>query len=167
MGAGKSTVGPLLAARLGWRFVDLDHEIERREGQTVAEIFASQGEPRFRALETECTRVLARQTEIVLAPGGGWIATPGNLHSVGPGTLTVWLQVTAEEALARLGGERATRPLLSAPDPHAAATRLLAQRERLYREADVAVPTDGRTASAVAREIEIFARARLAERGRQ
>lgn len=153
MGAGKSTVGPRLARRLGWRYVDLDREIERRAGQRVAEIFAGRGEAYFRLLETACTVALAGCRQAVLAPGGGWIATPGNLARLGPGSFRIWLQVGPDEALARLAGSPEARPLLAAADPLAAATRLLEEREPLYRQAELAVATGGRTPAEVVHEI--------------
>src|SRR5688572_27406814 len=87
-GAGKSTVGPLLARRLGWRFLDLDPLIEAEAGLPIAQIFEQKGEAEFRRLETELTGRLASEPDLVLAPGGGWI-----LRNTMPSAWLVWLQV--------------------------------------------------------------------------
>ena len=108
MGAGKSTVGPLLARQLGWRFLDLDREIERIAGQSVQAIFSTQGEARFRELEADATTGLAGSSEIVVAAGGGWMAQRSLPERMGAGTFTVWLQVTPQVVLAsRKGRNRA------------------------------------------------------------
>jgi shikimate kinase len=159
-GAGKSSAGRLLAERLGWRFADLDAEIERRAQRSVAEIFRVEGEARFRAWEAECTEALAGAERLVLAPGGGWVTDPGNWQRLGTdGTLSVWLQVPVEAVLERLAGERAIRPLLHVPDPAAAVSRLLRERQALYARADLHLSTHGRTPAEVAWEIELHVRA--------
>ncbi len=160
MCSGKSTVGPALAARLGWEHLDLDREIERAEGRSVARIFAEDGEPRFREMEARATEALAGRDRIVLSPGGGWVLNPALLERLGPGTLSVWLQVAPETVVARSAAAPGERPLLRGPDPLAAVRRLLAEREPLYRRAVLAVPTDGRDPADVVSHIlgEIRAR---------
>jgi shikimate kinase len=156
MGAGKSAVGRKLAYRLGWRFVDLDQEIERAAGRSIAEIFRTEGEPAFREMEARLTPRWMAASHVVLAPGGGWITNPGLLQSVPPDTLTVWLKVSPDEILRRVraGRGQTTRPLLQAADPEARVRELLASREPLYRQAQVTIETDGLTVSAVASRLE-------------
>jgi shikimate kinase len=161
MGAGKTTVGRIIADRLRWSFVDLDLEIERRAGRSIPEIFDSEGELEFRRIETRCTSALAGCTRTVLAPGGGWITTPGNLEALGPGTLTVWLQVSTEAALRRLKADAAVRPLLAAHDPAGAIRSLAARRDREYARADLALPTGARTPGELADEIVEHVRSRI------
>lgn len=141
-GAGKTTVGRAVAARLGVRFLDFDQEIERREGVTVAELFALRGEGAFRAVERALTEELRGATPMVLAPGGGWIATPGNVALLRPPGRIIHLRLRPETALARMGESAAARPLLRAPDPLAALRRLHAARLEHYRSADVEVDVD-------------------------
>jgi len=161
MGAGKSTVGCALAARLGRRFVDTDAEIEREQGCAVAEIFARDGEAGFRALERAMvTRWLGEPA--VVALGGGAVAQPEiRAACLRSGTL-VWLRARPETLLARLG-EGATRPLLAGLPGAARLARLrelLAAREPAYASAALAVDTD---ASPVDEVVERIARA-LSER---
>jgi shikimate kinase len=156
MGAGKSTVGRALAARLGRRFHDCDAEIEREQGRAVAEIFATEGEARFRALEREmATRWLGEP--VVVALGGGAIAQPElRAACLRSGTL-VWLRARPETLLARLG-EGASRPLLAGLSGAARLARLrelLAAREPAYAAAPLVVDTD---ASAVEEVVERIAR---------
>lgn len=153
MGAGKTAVGQIVAERLGWTHLDLDAEIERREGRAVREIFAADGEARFRALEAEATAEVANRTGVVLSPGGGWITRPELLDLFGPGTLAVWLRVSPEEAVRRAAAAPGERPLLAGPDPLAAARRLLAGRQALYARAALHVETEGRAPDEVAAEI--------------
>lgn len=154
MAAGKSAVGALLAERLGWAHVDLDREIERREGRRVAEIFAGEGEARFRALEAEVTAEVGRRTEIVLSPGGGWVTRPELRDLLHPLTLVVRLLVSPEEAVRRAAAAPGERPLLAGADPLAAARRLLAEREPLYAAAaGLSIETEGRAPAEVAEEI--------------
>ena len=160
MAAGKTETGAALARLLGWTHVDLDREIERRAGLTVAQLFASQGEARFRELEAQATRDVAACPRVVLSPGGGWITRAENLEALGPGTLTVWLQVSPEEAVRRASATPGERPLLAGADPLAAARRLLEERAPLYARAGVHVSTEGRTPAEVARIIEREMRAR-------
>lgn len=155
MGAGKSTVGSLLAERLGWNFVDLDAVIEERAQRSVAEIFRMVGEARFRAWEAECTAELAGAERLVLATGGGWVTDPRNWQRLGSeGTLAVWLQLPVEAVLARLADQQANRPLLHVADPAAVVSRLLQERERHYARAGLHLSTLGRSPVEIAREIE-------------
>jgi len=160
MAAGKTAVGRALAGRLGWAHVDLDARIEASAGRRIAEIFASDGEARFREMETGATRDVATMRGVVLSPGGGWITRPENLEALGPGTLSVWLRVSPEEAVRRAAGAPGERPLLAGPDPLAAARRLLEAREPLYARATLHVSTEGRTPDDVASIIEAEVKAR-------
>jgi shikimate kinase len=160
MGAGKTTIGPILARRLGWQFLDLDVEIARTAGLPVPEIFAREGEAGFRRREAEATRRVIEREAIVLAPGGGWVANEAAARALPAGTVRVWLQVTAEEVLRRLGTAGADRPLLAVADPRATIRSLLAAREPLYRAAELAVPTEGRSAPEIAADIESLLKGR-------
>lgn len=160
MCSGKSTVAAALARRLEWRFVDFDVEIERREGRTIAEIVARDGDDHLRAMEADLTAELAHARGLVMAPGGGWITRPDLLESMRTGTLAVWLQVTPAEAVRRLLEDDIDRPLRDHPDPEAAIETMLRERLPLYRRADVAVPGDRRSVEQVAFEIEQLARTR-------
>ena len=154
MCAGKSSVGRVLARRLGWAFVDLDRLVEEREGRTVAEIFAREGEAAFRRAEAAASDAVASWSRMVLAPGGGWALNAARTAPPAPGTLSVWLRVSPEEVVRRGASAPGTRPLLAGADPLAAARRLLAEREPAYTRADVVVDTEGRTPEEVAAEVE-------------
>jgi shikimate kinase len=160
MAAGKSAVGAELARLLGWRHVDLDAEIAREAGRSVAALFAAEGEAAFRAREARATRALAEARELVLSPGGGWITTPGLLESLGAGTLSVWLQVEPAEVVRRAAAAAGERPLLAGTDPLRVVQHLLAEREPLYARAHLALPTGGRTVDELARTILFELRAR-------
>ena len=161
MCCGKSTVGESLARRLEWRLLDFDREIERREGRSVPAIIADQGEEYFRSLEAALTAEAAGVPRVVLAPGGGWITRPELLDHLGAATLAVWIRVSPEETVRRiLHDENGNRPLGDHPDPIVPVSAMLADREPLYRLADLITPGDGRTPEEVAFEIEQLARGR-------
>ncbi len=115
MGSGKSTTGPLLAKRLGWRFLDVDEEIEAKAGCSIAQIFAREGEAGFRKREHATIARLVTQDSLVLALGGGAIETEAvrALLLDTPGTLLVHLEVSLATALARCRGTDRTRPILA------------------------------------------------------
>lgn len=149
MGAGKSTAGRLLADEIGLPFVDVDAEIERRDGRSVAEIFSQDGEAAFREIEREEIARAAFGSPAVVACGGGAVTVAANRDTMRRTGTVVLLRVTAEEAVARVGSD-GTRPLL-AGDPRGRAERLLSERERFYEDvADVVVDTVGRTPEQVA-----------------
>jgi len=141
-GSGKSVAGEELAARLNRSFLDFDREIERREGASIAEIFATRGEPYFRQQEIEITLELRQCGNMVVAPGGGWVTNKGVVDVIRPPARLIYLKVKPETALKRLGAQRAVRPLLSRPDPLGELRRLLAERETLYAQADHVVSTE-------------------------
>ena len=152
-GAGKSTVGPLLAERLGWDFVDPDRSIEREAGLDTAAIFRTRGEAAFRELERAAVDRALRQDDVVIAPGGGWAARPGAIDSLPRATAVVWLQVSATEAARRLEQDPVERPLVSGADMAARIGKLEGERSLAYAAAGIAVETDGITPEAVADEI--------------
>lgn len=156
MASGKSTVGEALARSLGWELVDLDREIERREGRTIAEIFAAEGEAAFRRVEVEVTREQIGRSRVVVSCGGGWVTNPESASLVPPRSLTVWLRVSPERVLERVrgDGDGPVRPLLAGDDPAVTVRRLLAAREPLYSRADLVVDTDGVGVGDIARQIE-------------
>jgi len=144
MGSGKSTVGPLLAARLGWRFVDVDDVIEAEAGTKITELFTKYGEAAFRKREHEAIGRLAQGEELVLALGGGAIETEGvrTLVLGSAGTILVHLEVELETTLKRCAGTEGTRPILA--DRANLETRY-ARRLPLYRLAHVSISVDGLT----------------------
>jgi shikimate kinase len=141
-GVGKSTVGAGVAERLGRPFLDFDVEIERRTGCSVARLFAERGEAHFRALERALTEELRHRPGMVLAPGGGWVGNPANVALLRPPGRIIYLRVSPETALRRLGAGRDDRPLLAVADPLAALHRLLAERARHYESADGVIDTE-------------------------
>jgi shikimate kinase len=159
MGSGKTSVGRRLARALGWRFVDFDDAIEAEAGATVAEIFAGRGGPAFREIEARVAEDLLRERQVVLASGGGWAAAaPGRVRAVPPGTATLWLRVSPEEAVRRAGAS-GTRPLLARPDALQEAQRLLANRHPYYAEARWTVDTERSSVEDVTtRVLEILVR---------
>jgi shikimate kinase len=160
MCSGKSTVGEALARRLEWRFLDFDVEIERREARPVAAIIDAEGEEYFRGAEAMLTREVSAAPAVVLAPGGGWITRPELLEAIRPGTFSVWMSVSVEETVRRLRSDSIDRPFRDHPDPGGMIAAMLAEREPLYRRADLKVPADGRTVEQVAFEIEQVVRTR-------
>jgi shikimate kinase/3-dehydroquinate synthase len=152
MGAGKSTVGAIVAERLGLRFIDLDREIEAREHAQVPEIFSARGEDGFRVAESEALADVLAGPDAVVACGGGVVLRDANRAAMRAAGHVVYLSVSAEEALARIG-DTSGRPLL-AGDGQALAQQILGARLSLYRAcADVIVDTAGRTADEVADEV--------------
>jgi shikimate kinase len=151
MGSGKSTVGPLLAASLGYQFIDLDAAIEAKEGQTVPEIFRERGEPDFRSLERRELRLLSTRGGIVVATGGGALTDPGSLAIVRESGVLVYLEVPFDMLLARLRGRRG-RPMIEAEDGtplgdeqlRERITSLFRTREPFYRKADIIVDAGSR-----------------------
>lgn len=134
-GVGKSTVGERLAARLGWRALDADVELERRAGRSIADIFAAEGEPHFRDLEAALLAELAATTDTVVSLGGGAVLREENRRALAAGRV-VWLTAPAEVLAERLAADPTTaarRPNLTAQGGLAEIRTLLAAREPLYR----------------------------------
>lgn len=141
-GSGKTTVGQAVAQRTGRTFLDIDQEIERREGRSIAQIFGEKGEGYFRKKERDITEELTYFGNMIIAPGGGWVSDPDVVSIVRPHAKLVYLRVTPETALRRLGPMRTMRPLLSRPDPLAELKRLLEARKAAYESADHVVSTE-------------------------
>ncbi len=160
MCSGKSTVGEALARRLEWQFLDFDVEIERRENATVQAIIDAEGEEYFRKLEAALTEEAAAERYLVVAPGGGWITRPELLDVLGPGTLSAWLRVTPEETARRLAEDTVDRPFKDLPDAVERIAAMQAERESLYRLADIGVPANSRSIEQVAFELEQLVRTR-------
>jgi shikimate kinase len=152
-GAGKSTVGALVAEKLGRVFMDLDREIEKREQATVSELFAEKGEPYFRTKERELTEELSRMGNMILAPGGGWITNTDVVALLRPPGRIIYLKVKPETAMKRIGDERGTRPLLMRPDPLGELKRLLKQREPMFIKADHVIDTEKLKAQQVVEQV--------------
>lgn len=152
MGSGKSTVGPLVAGRLGWSFLDVDDVIEREATATIAELFARHGEGSFRDREYSTIARLAAKDGLVLALGGGAIerAETRELLLTTPGTLLIHLEVKLATTLSRCAGTEQTRPIL------ADAANLASRYDRrlpLYRAAHVSIAVDALTPEQVAEAV--------------
>jgi shikimate kinase len=142
MASGKTTVGRALADHIGWPFVDMDAEIEAREGKAIAEIFLERGEAGFRQTEAEILRAHVRSIEAgqphVLALGGGTFVQPANRELVQNNGVTLWLDCPFEVIQRRLNGDT-TRPLASQAN---GLGRLYEDRRPLYSRADYRVEVD-------------------------
>ncbi|MCP9932230.1 shikimate kinase [Cyanobium sp. AMD-g] len=152
MGAGKSAVGRPLAEALGYRFIDADATLTEAAGRPIAEIFSSEGEEAFRALETSVLNGIASWHSLVVATGGGAVTRPENWGHMRQGVV-VWLDAPEAELRRRLAADPTRRPLLEAPDPAGRLQALLQERRPLYAQADLAVVQDGGLPAAVALQV--------------
>jgi 3-dehydroquinate synthase len=141
MGAGKTTIGRLLARRLNKRFIDSDHAIEARTGASIPWIFEIEGEASFRRREADMIRELSAQQGIVLATGGGAVLDPDSRALLVARGTVIYLRASVGSILQRTSHDK-NRPLLQTPDPRKKLEELTAQREPLYREiADLVIDT--------------------------
>jgi shikimate kinase len=156
-GAGKTTVGALVAAALGTGFVDLDDMIEREQGLSVGEIFSQRGESGFRKFEREAAGRVFGGNPIVVSPGGGWAAQPGAVDEARRACFIVYLRTEPDEAARRVGHGR-SRPLLGGADPAVRMRELFAAREAFYLRAHATVRTDARSVEEVTQDVVLLAR---------
>jgi shikimate kinase len=147
MGAGKTTVGQIIAERLGQPFIDSDVLIEQRLGRSIREVFVTEGEPYFRELERATIGDLVRAGDAVISLGGGAVEEP-RTRAVLRDARVVYLRVSFDEAMSRVQGD-VDRPMLHRPD----LTEVYKRREPVYEDvAALIVDTDGRQPDAIARE---------------
>ena len=154
MGAGKTSMGKLLAKRLGKTFIDCDHEIERATGVKIAVIFEIEGEAGFRAREARALAELARRKDIVLATGGGAVLSAENRKLLAENGVVVYLRAAAADLWNRTRHDK-NRPLLQTADPRARLEQLYAERDPLYCEvANIIVETGNQSLGSLAHRLE-------------
>lgn len=157
MASGKTTIGRALAQELGWPFIDIDTEIEAREGRAIAQIFLD-GETRFREVETEVIRQFANRCAAVIALGGGAFVQPANRELIESNGVTIWLDCPLETIRKRLGDD-STRPLAANRN---SLERLFAERRSFYARANYRVDADTADSSEIIKRVlalPIFQRA--------
>jgi shikimate kinase len=153
MGVGKTTSGAILAEAMGYRFIDMDDEIEKRTGKTIPEIFSEDGEPRFREHERDLVRELSKKNGYVIGCGGGALADLVNAEALRESSTLVYLTASVDEILERTEKD-SHRPLLKVDDPRKMVETLIKKREPLYeRYAEIKVDTTGKSPETVAEEI--------------
>ena len=150
-GAGKSTLGKMLAKKIGWSFVELNKEIERQNGLSVAEIIALYGQEGFRRMEQAALgQLLARKELMVLATGGGIVSEPLTFDRILQSFYTIWLKAAPEEHMARVRSQGDLRPMADDRSAMAELRTILLSREPLYARASVVVDTSGLSVDAAA-----------------
>lgn len=153
MGSGKTTIGRQIAKSLDLKFIDSDHEIEKRTGVDITFIFDKEGEAGFRKREHEVIHELSMQTGIVLATGGGAVIDAENRSALKQNGIVIYLQAPVGELIKRTSRDK-SRPLLQTDDPKAKLEKLMQEREGFYKEvADLIINTGNRTAKDVVNEI--------------
>lgn len=149
MGSGKSTVGHMLAMMLGFRFIDTDDQVEHQVGKKISEIFATEGEEKFRFYERQVLEQLNTVERSIISTGGGLVTRPGNLELLQQHSLVVCLWASPETIYNRVA-HQTHRPLLAGADPKAKIVEMLKARAPFYRQADVLVSSDFRSPREVA-----------------
>ncbi len=151
MGSGKSTIGPILANTIGYEYLDIDRDIEAREGLSVATIFREKGEEYFRQREREVLESVSSRPRCVISLGGGTLSDPACYKIIKPNGILVYLRVTPEQTFRRLQN-KTDRPMLldedgnrlAEPELRTRIKTLLEKREPLYNSADIIIMTDDR-----------------------
>lgn len=160
MGSGKTATGKVLADLLGYAFVDLDAEIQTKEGRPIPEIFSGSGEPYFRDVESSVLEYFSKQSEQVIATGGGIVLREENVRRMKKTGKVVLLKASAESLWQRVRYSK-DRPLLNKPDPFGALQQILSDRGSFYENAcHFSILTDGKIADDVANEIREMLRSR-------
>lgn len=157
MGSGKSSIGPLLANKLGYRFFDSDHLICKEAGMSIKDIFLQEGESGFRQREERCIAKVVKLSPIVLATGGGTIVRIANRTKLKQSGVVIYLKVSTYEQIQRLSLDSVQRPLLlNDPDPQRCLEKLNQKRAGYYQEsADLTFPTEGHSVKNLSQEIFI------------
>jgi shikimate kinase len=158
-GAGKTTVGKLVAERLGAEFVDCDNIIVRKMQMPVSRIFAEHGETKFRELERQAMESALGRDPAVISPGGGWISQPGALEATQAASMIIYLKTMVITAVKRAEAS-GIRPLLVGEDPAERMRTLLKEREQYYVKAHAEVKADIKSANQLAEEIVALAKDR-------
>jgi XRE family aerobic/anaerobic benzoate catabolism transcriptional regulator len=150
-GAGKSTLGKILAKKIGWNFVELNKEVEAQNGLSVAEIIALYGQEGFRRMEqTALNQLLARKELMVLATGGGIVSEPLTFDLILSSFYTIWLKAEPEEHMMRVRRQGDLRPMADDRSAMAELRNILVSREPLYARASATVDTAGLSVDAAA-----------------
>lgn len=152
MGTGKTEVSRELARLTGYAQVDVDSEIEKSAGMTIAEIFKRFGEPHFRDMETREIKTVSQGRSLIISTGGGAVMKDENMEALRAGGFIVCLSASPETILKRTSND-STRPLLQVEDPLNKIKELLSLRQPYYERADVMIDTEGKTPLQVAEEI--------------
>jgi shikimate kinase len=152
MGSGKTSVGKLLAKKLGKKFVDTDEIIELETGKTINQIFAHDGEPFFRKTESEIIQKISQNQDQVISTGGGCVENPVNIDNLKKAGIVFYLKATPEELFDRIKNEN-TRPLLKTDNPLLILEKLLHKREKFYAQADVIIDTVNKKPDEIVDEI--------------
>ncbi len=152
MGTGKTSVGKIIARKLGREAVDVDSFIEEKQGRKISEIFEADGEAAFRKIEKEAVREISQMTNVVITTGGGVVLDPENMENLKKNGWLVALSASPETIFRRVKNSR-HRPLLKSPNMFLEIKRLLAERKPFYTAADYTFETDRKTAGQVAENI--------------
>jgi shikimate kinase len=145
MGAGKSTVGKILSASIGYKFIDLDDLIEKTSNKKIADIFLNLGEEYFRNLETDClTSVSKDKSNTVISTGGGIVLNPTNINIIESSGTSIYLKAGIETIWERIKEDKG-RPLLEVENPFETACDLLESRKVLYESSEIVVETESLT----------------------
>ncbi|GAB6072554.1 shikimate kinase [Venenivibrio stagnispumantis] len=150
MGSGKSTIGRLLAEKLNMKFIDIDKEIEKKEGKSIKDIFKEKGESYFRELERKEIELFSEKSGYVVSTGGGLGANKDNMEKMKKNGIVIWLDVSLEEVLKRCGNDK-NRPLLQLPFEEL--KKLYEERKKIYSLADIHINVNSKTPQEILKEI--------------
>ncbi|GAB6184036.1 shikimate kinase [Thermodesulfovibrio hydrogeniphilus] len=152
MGSGKTTVGKMIAKKLGLSFVDLDDVIEQTTGMKISDIFKNFGENRFRDIESEIVKIVSKKSGLVIATGGGVVLRQENIENLKNSGIVFWLTASEDTIYERVKSSK-DRPLLQVENPKERIKQLMQKRKPLYEKADVIIDTEGLTIEKVAEKI--------------
>lgn len=152
MGAGKTTVGELLATKLNRELKDIDRVIEQEQKKSIIEIFTDNGEEAFRKLESETIEKFSNMSDLIISTGGGALEKANNLSNLQKNGIIIYLKADIEELFKRVKNET-QRPLLKEQDPLEVIKKLIKKREKFYLMADITIITDNKSPEKITEEI--------------
>ena len=152
MGAGKTTVGEFLSAKLNRELKDIDRVIEQEQKKSIIEIFTNDGEEAFRQLESETIEKLSNMSDLIISTGGGALEKANNLSNLQKNGIIIYLKADIEELFKRVKNET-QRPLLKEQDPLEVIKKLIKKRKKFYLMADITIITDNKSPEKITEEI--------------